>query len=58
MPEYPSDQLGRFQIRLPTDWRDTIKALAAKNRRSMNAEILAALEGHVQPHQREDQTAA
>lgn len=31
-------------LRLPDGWRDSIKALAARNRRSMNSEILAALE--------------
>lgn len=31
-------------IRLPDGWRDVIKIRAANNRRSMNQEILAALE--------------
>lgn len=34
-------------LRLPDGWRDAIKARAAKNRRSMNSEILAALESVV-----------
>ena len=37
----------KYIIRLPNGWRDVIKARAAKNRRSMNSEILAALEGLV-----------
>lgn len=37
----------KFMLRLPDGWRDSIKASAAANRRSMNSEILAALEGVV-----------
>lgn len=36
-----------YTLRLPDGWRDAIKARAAINRRSMNQEILAALEGVV-----------
>jgi plasmid stability protein len=36
-----------FMLRLPDGWRDSIKARAARNRRSMNNEILAALESVV-----------
>lgn len=34
----------RYIVRLPDGWRDTIKVEAAKNHRSMNAEIIAAIE--------------
>ncbi|MFG6599390.1 MULTISPECIES: Arc family DNA-binding protein [unclassified Sulfitobacter] len=34
----------RFIIRLPDGWRDTIKTEAAKSHRTMNAEIIAAIE--------------
>ncbi|PJN92684.1 hypothetical protein CNY89_27535 [Amaricoccus sp. HAR-UPW-R2A-40] len=34
-----------YMLRLPDGWRDAIKARAAGNRRSMNQEILIALEG-------------
>ncbi|WP_158970946.1 Arc family DNA-binding protein [Chachezhania sediminis] len=34
----------KFMLRLPDGMRDQVKDLAAENRRSMNAEILAALE--------------
>jgi hypothetical protein len=34
-----------YMLRLPNGWRDAIKARAAGNRRSMNQEILIALEG-------------
>lgn len=34
----------RFILRLPDGWRDVIKAEAARNRRSMNSEFLAAIE--------------
>lgn len=37
----------KYMLRLPDGWRDAIKARAARNRRSMNSEILAALEGLV-----------
>lgn len=35
----------KYMLRLPDGWRDAIKARAAVNRRSMNQEILIALEG-------------
>ncbi|WYK04476.1 Arc family DNA-binding protein [Cereibacter sphaeroides f. sp. denitrificans] len=35
-------------LRLPDGWRDVIKVRAAKNRRSMNAEILAIIETALQ----------
>lgn len=34
----------RFIVRMPQGWRDAIKVRAARNRRSMNQEILIALE--------------
>lgn len=37
----------KYMLRLPDGWRDAIKAKAARNRRSMNQEILAALESVV-----------
>lgn len=43
----PSRQADQYVVRLPDGWRDAIKARAAVNRRSMNQEILAALEGVV-----------
>ncbi|MEB3419894.1 Arc family DNA-binding protein [Salipiger marinus] len=42
--DYPSRQADQFVIRFPDGWRDAIKAEAAKSRRSMNAEILSAIE--------------
>lgn len=44
MKEYPSQTADRFMIRLPDGWRDVIKAEAKSARRSMNAEILNAIE--------------
>lgn len=38
----------KFMLRLPDGWREVIKELAQRNRRSMNQEILAALEGQVE----------
>lgn len=37
----------QFPLRLPDGWRSAIKERAARNRRSMNSEILAALESVV-----------
>lgn len=33
-----------YMLRLPNGWRDTIKAEASKSHRSMNAEIISAIE--------------
>lgn len=41
---YPSQQQDKFVLRLPDGMRDRIKAAAAENNRSMNAEIVSALE--------------
>ncbi|WP_182442078.1 Arc family DNA-binding protein [Cereibacter sphaeroides] len=41
----------KYIVRLPDGWRDAIKVRAARNRRTMNAEILSALEALVQPSQ-------
>lgn len=45
----PSHIADRFMLRLPEGWRAAIKARAARNRRSMNQEILAALEAICAP---------
>lgn len=42
----------QFMLRLPDGWRDALKNRAGRNRRSLNSEILAALECIL-----EDQTA-
>lgn len=39
-----SHKLDQMQIRLPSGMRDFIKSEAAKNKRSMNAEIIYRLE--------------
>lgn len=36
-------QEERYPLRLPTGWRDAIKVEAARNRRSMNSEIVDAI---------------
>lgn len=41
---YPSDQQDKFMLRLPSGMRSEIKSLAEKNKRSMNAEIVARLD--------------
>lgn len=42
--KYPSELADRFQVRMPAGMRDRIKAEAEANNRSMNAEIVSALE--------------
>lgn len=42
--KYPSQEADKVLLRLPDGWRDAIKAEAAKSRRAMNSEILAAIE--------------
>lgn len=39
----------KFMLRLPDGMRDDLKRLAEANKRSMNAEIVAALEAHLRP---------
>lgn len=41
---FPSDKLDQYIVRFPDGMRDRIKDEAAKNGRSMNAEIVARLE--------------
>ncbi len=43
-PQYPSDKQEQFMVRLPAGMRDRIAAAAERNGRSMNAEVVQALE--------------
>jgi hypothetical protein len=43
-PKYPSQAQEQFVVRLPDGMRDRIAAAAKRNGRSMNAEIVHALE--------------
>lgn len=43
----PSRYLDKFMTRLPEGMRARVKELAARNYRSMNSEIIAALERHL-----------
>jgi len=43
-PTYPSDQVDKTMVRFPEGMMDRLKAAAAENHRSMNAEIIARLE--------------
>lgn len=45
--ENPSDKLDQYIVRMPDGMRDRIKAMAQANRRSMNAEILLAIDEHM-----------
>jgi len=42
--DYPSDKQDQYMVRFPDGMRDRLKAAAAQNKRSMNAEIVARLE--------------
>lgn len=43
-PPAPSDTADKFMLRLPDGMRDRLKEEAAKNKRSLNAEIVARLD--------------
>jgi hypothetical protein len=45
--EQSSKMTDQYPLRLPDGWRDTLKAMAKENRRSMNSEIICCLEPHV-----------
>ncbi len=45
---YPSGRQDQYIVRFPEGMRDQIKALAKTNRRSMNAEIIFALEARME----------
>lgn len=47
MNDAPSQSQDKFIVRLPDGMRDSLKRLAEANKRSMNAEIVAALEAHL-----------
>jgi hypothetical protein len=47
--KYPSELAERFQVRLPAGMRERIKKAAEQSGRSMNAEIIAALETYYPP---------
>lgn len=44
MKRYPSQLADQFVVRLPAGWRDAIRGEAKRARRSMNSEIVAAIE--------------
>ncbi len=43
----PRIQNPKFVVRLPDDLRDQIKEVAYRNRRSMNSELILAVEAHL-----------
>ena len=47
---YPSDKADQYMVRFPDGLRDRLKDEAAKNNRSMNAEIIARLESSFSNH--------
>lgn len=44
MSKFPSQEMDRFNVRLPTGMRDAIAQRAKANGRSMNSEIVQILE--------------
>ena len=44
MSKFPSQEMDRFNVRLPAGMRDAIAFRAKKNGRSMNAEIVQILQ--------------
>ena len=52
MSERPSRKLDQYIVRLPDGMRERVKAAADYNARSMNAEIVAALERHFRAYER------
>lgn len=49
MSEQPGRHSDQFNLRLPDGMRDRLKAEADANKRSMNAEIVARLQGSLDP---------
>lgn len=45
---YPCEDLEKFLVRMPLGLRDSVKAVAKRNHRSMNAEIVFQLERAIQ----------
>jgi len=56
--KYPSDKQDQFMIRMPDGMRDRIAESAAKNSRSMNAEIVARLEASYEDATEKDEQIA
>ena len=52
MGDAPSQSMEKFIVRLPEGMRDQIKAAADANKRSMNAEIIHAIECHLEDTRR------
>ncbi|MDE9483482.1 Arc family DNA-binding protein [Xenorhabdus bovienii] len=47
MTKYPSQMQDKFNLRFPDGMRDAVAEKAKKNGRSMNSEIIAALESWI-----------
>jgi plasmid stability protein len=54
---YPSQRQDQMQIRLPDGMRDRTKVDAARNHRSMNAEIIHQLKSAYDAHEKSEVTA-
>ncbi|MBD2797244.1 Arc family DNA-binding protein [Xenorhabdus sp. 18] len=49
MSKYPSQEMDRFNIRMPVGMRDAIAKRAETNGRSMNSEIVSILDNALRP---------
>lgn len=53
---YPSEKLDQYMLRFPDGMRDYLKLQAEKNKRSLNAEIIARLESTIPTPSNEEDT--
>lgn len=58
MAKYPSETQDKFMLRLPEGMRGDLKEKAGKERRSMNSEIILALEAWLSAEKAEDRPTA
>lgn len=46
--QYPSEKQDQYMLRMPDGMRDALKAKAAENKRSLNAEIVSRLQASLE----------
>ena len=54
--KFPSQKQDKFTVRFPDGMRDKIAEIAKKNNRSMNSEIILALEEYIKSKNKIDST--
>lgn len=55
--KFPSQKQDKFTVRFPDGMRDKIAEIAKKNNRSMNSEIILALEEYIKSKNKIDSTS-